>query len=81
MPLPPLSEQRAIARVLRTVDKKLQAEEARKQALEALFKSLLNNLMTGKIRVKDVVLLMLEKGKGCHSLMLGVIKKLTGRDY
>ena len=64
MPLPPLSEQRAIARVLRTVDKKLQAEEARKQALEALFKSLLNNLMTGKIRVKDVVLPNVGEGKG-----------------
>ena len=64
MPLPPLSEQRAIARVLRTVDKKLQAEEARKQALEALFKTLLNNLMTGKIRVKDVVLPNVGEGKG-----------------
>jgi len=64
IPLPPLSEQRAIARVLRTVDKKLQAEEARKQALEALFKTLLNNLMTGKIRVKDVVLPNVGEGKG-----------------
>jgi len=64
IPLPPLPEQRAIARVLRTVDKKLQAEEARKQALEALFKSLLNNLMTGKIRVKDVVLPNVGEGKG-----------------
>jgi len=81
MPLPPLSEQRAIARVLRTVDKKLQAEEARKQALEALFKSLLNNLMTGKIRVRMLFCLMLEKGKGMSLIDVGVIKKLTGRDY
>ena len=64
IPFPSLSEQRTIARVLRTVDKKLQAEEARKQALEALFKSLLNNLMTGKIRVKDVVLPNVGEGKG-----------------
>ena len=64
IPLPPLSEQRAIARVLRTVDKKLQAEEARKQALEELFKTLLHNLMTGEIRVKDVVLPNVGEGKG-----------------
>lgn len=64
LPLPPLHEQRAIARVLRTVDKKLQAEEARKQALEELFKTLLHNLMTGKIRVKDVVLPNVGEGKG-----------------
>jgi len=64
IPLPPLSEQRAIARVLRTVNKKLQAEEARKQALEELFKTLLYNLMTGKIRVKDVVLPNVGEGKG-----------------
>lgn len=64
IPFPSLSEQRTIARVLRTVDKKLQAEEARKQALEALFKTLLNNLMTGKIRVKDVVLPNVGEGKG-----------------
>jgi type I restriction enzyme S subunit len=64
LPLPPLHEQRAIARVLRTVDKKLQAEEARKQALEELFKTLLHNLMTGEIRVKDVVLPNVGEGKG-----------------
>ena len=64
IPLPPLSEQRAIARVLRTVNKKLQAEEARKQALEELFKTLLHNLMTGEIRVKDVVLPNVGEGKG-----------------
>ena len=64
IPLPPLSEQRAIARVLRTVNKKLQAEEARKQALKELFKTLLHNLMTGKIRAKDVVLPNVGEGKG-----------------
>ncbi|MDN5292780.1 MAG: type restriction enzyme subunit [Eubacteriales bacterium] len=56
IPLPPLSEQREIARILGAVDKKLQAEEARKQALEALFKTLLHNLMTGKIRVNNISL-------------------------
>ncbi|MBP8674744.1 MAG: restriction endonuclease subunit S [Acetomicrobium sp.] len=64
IPFPPLLEQGEICLILRAVDKKLQAEEARKQALEALFKSLLNNLMTGKIRVKDVVLPNVGEGKG-----------------
>jgi type I restriction enzyme S subunit len=57
IPLPPSGEQDDIARILGAVDKKLQAEEARKQALEALFRTLLHNLMTGKIRVKDPTIL------------------------
>ena len=52
IPLPPLSEQIEIACILDKVDKKIQTEEARKQALDALFKTLLHHLMTGKIRVK-----------------------------
>lgn len=52
IPLPPLPEQREIARILEVVDKKLGAEEARKQALDSLFKILLHHLMTGQVRVK-----------------------------
>lgn len=52
VPLPALAEQREIARILRAVDKKLQAEDARKQALDALFKTLLHNLMIGQLRVR-----------------------------
>ncbi len=33
------------------MDEKIKAEEERKEALEALFKSLLHHLMTGKVRV------------------------------
>mgnify|MGYP005852737537 CR=1 FL=1 len=51
IPLPPLSEQRTIADMLRAVDRKIQAEERRKAALDALFKTLLHHLMTGKVRV------------------------------
>ena len=51
IPLPPLSEQREIARILQTVDRKIEAEEGRKQALEALFKTLLHDLMTAKVRL------------------------------
>jgi len=49
--LPPISEQREIARILQAVDEKIQAEEKRKEALEALFKALLHYLMTAKIRL------------------------------
>ncbi|MCR4428257.1 MAG: restriction endonuclease subunit S [Caldiserica bacterium] len=56
IPLPPLSEQHEIARILQAVDQKIQAEERRKQALEVLFKTLLSHLMTGKIRVNHLKL-------------------------
>lgn len=56
IPLPPLPEQEEIARLLRAVDRKIQAEEGRQQALDALFKTLLHHLMTGKVRVKDLPL-------------------------
>lgn len=52
IPLPPLPEQRKIAEVLSTVDRKIETEQARKAALDNLFATLLANLMTGKIRVK-----------------------------
>jgi len=51
IPLPPLSEQREIARILQAVDRKLEAEEARRQVLEALFKTLLHDLMTARRRL------------------------------
>jgi type I restriction enzyme S subunit len=51
IPLPPLSEQREIARILQAVDRKLEAEEARREALEALFKTLLRDLMTARRRL------------------------------
>ncbi len=51
--LPPIAEQREIARILATVDKKIETEEKRKAALQALFKTMLEQLMTGKIRVRE----------------------------
>jgi type I restriction enzyme S subunit len=56
IPLPSLDEQREIAAALRAVDQKISAEEARRQALSSLFSSLLHNLMTGKLRVRDLPL-------------------------
>jgi len=54
IPLPPLSEQQDIARILSTVDKKIEVEENRKRLLQELFKTMLHKLMTGQIRVKDL---------------------------
>jgi type I restriction enzyme S subunit len=51
LPLPPLPEQRAIAETLRAVDRKIEAEQARRQALEALFRALLHDLMTARRRL------------------------------
>lgn len=54
IPLPPLPEQREIAKILQTVDQKIEIEQKKKELHEELFKSMLNKLMTGEIRVKDV---------------------------
>lgn len=53
-PLPPLPVQQKIASFLSAIDAKIEAEENKKQALEDLFKTLLHNLMTAKIRVTAI---------------------------
>ncbi|NLM89960.1 MAG: restriction endonuclease subunit S [Candidatus Cloacimonetes bacterium] len=54
IPLPPLPIQQKIASILSAIDAKIEAEENKKQALEELFKTLLDNLMTAKIRVNHL---------------------------
>jgi len=54
IPIPPLPEQHEIARILSTVDEKIEVEERRKATLNELFKTMLHKLMTGEIRLKDV---------------------------
>jgi len=54
IPLPPLSEQKKIASILSAIDQKIEAEENKKKALEDLFKSMLHNLMTAKVRVNNL---------------------------
>ena len=54
IPLPPLPIQQKIASILSAIDAKIEAEENKKKALEELFKSLLHNLMTAKIRVNHL---------------------------
>ena len=54
MPLPPESDQIAIATALLCCDRKEHVEQSRYTALEILFKTILHHLMTGKLRVKDL---------------------------
>ncbi len=55
IPLPPdLDEQKEIAHILLSVDKKLFYSETRKQTLQSLFKTMLQLLMTGQVRVRDI---------------------------
>lgn len=54
IPLPPLPVQQKIASILLAIDEKIQMEENKKKALEELFKTLLHNLMTAKIRVNNL---------------------------
>ena len=52
--LPPRNEQLEIGRILSGADAKILADKQRKAALQALFQSMLQQLMTGQIRVKDI---------------------------
>ena len=53
-PLPQLHEQQKIVNILSTIDGKIEAEENKKNSLDALFKTLLSLLMTGKMRVNNL---------------------------
>ena len=52
LPLPPLPEQQKIAEILSTVDKRLELLKKKKEKLERIKKGLMNDLLTGKRRVK-----------------------------
>jgi len=52
IPLPPLPEQHCIAEILSVVDRKLELERRRKEKLERVKKGLMNELLTGRKRVK-----------------------------
>lgn len=54
IPFPQLQIQQRIADILSEVDRKIEAQEDKKKALEELFKTILDNLMTGKIRVNQL---------------------------
>jgi len=52
--LPKIEEQQEITNILSNIDKKLSQAEAQKQTLQSFFKSMLQLLMTGQVRVKDI---------------------------
>ena len=52
IPLPPLPEQRKIAEILSGVDELLETLRSRKEELQRLKKGLMEDLLTGKRRVK-----------------------------
>ena len=52
--LPVLREQIEIRNTCSAVDRKLELHKAKKSSLQDLFKTMLNKLMTGEIRVKDL---------------------------
>ena len=53
--LPPLPEQTAIAQILTTADQEIETLEKKKTLIEAQKKFLLNNLVTGKIRLPEFI--------------------------
>lgn len=52
IPLPPLFEQQKIASILSSVDEKLEAERKQLKQLKTLKKGLMQDLLTGKVRVE-----------------------------
>lgn len=52
--VPPIDEQREIASITQTVDRKIEVHESKKRVLQDLFKTMLHKLMTAQIRVKDM---------------------------
>ena len=53
VPLPLVFEQQKIAQILLTIDEKLELERKRKEKLERIKKGLMNDLLTGRIRVNE----------------------------
>ena len=55
LPLPPLSEQQLIADVLSQVDEVIEKEIQYKEKLERIKKGLMEDLLTGKVRVNNLI--------------------------
>lgn len=53
--LPPISEQKEIAEILNKVESKLQTQKDKKQAYQQLKKGLMQQLLTGKIRINQLL--------------------------
>jgi len=55
IPLPPISEQKRIAEILSQIDQAIEKEEKYKEKLERLKKGLMEDLLTGKVRVNKLL--------------------------
>jgi type I restriction enzyme S subunit len=55
LPLPPLIEQQKIAEILSGVDERLELLRKRKERLDKIRKGLMNDLLTGKVRVTSLI--------------------------
>jgi len=53
-PYPSRDEQIEIVNIIDEVNEKLSNSESQKQVTQSLFRAMLNNLMTGQVRVKDI---------------------------
>ena len=54
LPVPSVKEQEKIIQASEGIDQKIAAETSKKEALDQLFQSLLQQLMTGRLRVADL---------------------------
>lgn len=55
IPLPPLLEQQRIAEILSQIDNTIEKEEAYRQKLERIKKGLMEDLLTGRVRVNKLI--------------------------
>ena len=55
LPLPPLSEQQKIAEILETIDNAIEKTDKIKEKLERIKKGLMEDLLTGKVRVNHLI--------------------------
>lgn len=56
IPLPPLPEQHQISEILSSLDSKIQTEKSYKEKLKIIKKGLMQDLLTGKVRVDSLKL-------------------------
>jgi type I restriction enzyme S subunit len=54
-PFPPIKEQERIAETLSTVDEKLEVLQEKKERYQEMKKGLMQQLLTGKLRVKHLI--------------------------
>lgn len=78
LPLPPLAEQKQISAALATVDEVIQAEEQRQSALQQVFLSSLQALMTGTLQVAELEVEETPTKRGKRSPIADILGKWPG---